>query len=344
MMFSLIVPVYNVEPYLRECLDSVLVQTFATWECLCVDDGSTDGSGAILDDYATRDNRFRVFHKEHGGVGSARNLALDHTRGEWVWFVDADDVIHPDALFAFRDAIDANPGACTLFLQYMYGNRTPPIWPVDENELAHSFPVPCDAGLARLGYGMCSYVLRLDAVGGIRFESFARGEDSVFMTAFAARAFGLVDLRRQLYFYRQRPDSAVHSAVSEAVVRETLLAQRRQIENLAHSLSLLGNIPAPTTWAGWFRTSYKSYFGMLFQLSARSRQRLIPLWLSNLDLVRQHYCPPADVRIRLALIRFTRSGWLLPHLAFGRIPGLFFSIRMCHRIRNIARTRPKYGG
>ena len=74
--FSIIIPVYNVAPYLRECLDSVLAQTYPNWECLCVNDGSTDGSSAILDEYAEKDSRFRVFHKTNGGVSAARNISL----------------------------------------------------------------------------------------------------------------------------------------------------------------------------------------------------------------------------------------------------------------------------
>lgn len=90
--FSIIIPVYNVAPYLRECLDSVLVQTFTDWECLCVDDGSTDESGAILDEYAQKDPRFRVFHQANAGVSAARNLGLDNAKGEWIGFLDGDDV------------------------------------------------------------------------------------------------------------------------------------------------------------------------------------------------------------------------------------------------------------
>ncbi len=99
--FSIIVPVYNVAPYLRECLDSVLAQTYPDWECLCVNDGSTDESGAILDEYAKKDARFRIFHKKNGGVSSARNLALDNVRGEWVLFVDSDDYLSHECLKHF---------------------------------------------------------------------------------------------------------------------------------------------------------------------------------------------------------------------------------------------------
>jgi len=70
--FSIIIPVYNVAPYLRECLDSVLAQTFTDWEAICVDDGSTDGSGAILDEYAAKEPRIKVIHPKNAGVGAAR--------------------------------------------------------------------------------------------------------------------------------------------------------------------------------------------------------------------------------------------------------------------------------
>ena len=90
---SVIIPVYNAEKYLYRCIDSVLVQTFTNWELLLIDDGSKDSSGVICDEYAAKDARVRVFHKENGGVSSARNLGLDNARGEWVAFVDSDDYI-----------------------------------------------------------------------------------------------------------------------------------------------------------------------------------------------------------------------------------------------------------
>lgn len=88
---SIIVPVYNVEKYLRICLDSILAQTFTDWECILVDDGSTDKSGEICDEFVQRDPRFRSFHKRNGGVSSARNMGLAEVRGEWVTFMDSDD-------------------------------------------------------------------------------------------------------------------------------------------------------------------------------------------------------------------------------------------------------------
>ena len=99
--FSIIIPVYNAEHYLRECLDSVLSQTYTDWEAICVDDGSTDSSGAILDEYAARDPRFRRIHQSNSGVSVARNTALDAVKGEWILFVDSDDMLKPFALDRF---------------------------------------------------------------------------------------------------------------------------------------------------------------------------------------------------------------------------------------------------
>lgn len=93
---SVIVPVYNTEKYLDECIQSVLSQSFINFELLLIDDGSTDNSGAICDAYASQDERVRVFHKENSGVSSARNVGLDEAKGEYVIFLDADDYWYRD--------------------------------------------------------------------------------------------------------------------------------------------------------------------------------------------------------------------------------------------------------
>lgn len=93
---TIIVPVYNVERYLRTCLDSIAQLKAFSWEAILVDDGSTDTSGQICDEYAKQDSRFRVIHQKNSGVSAARNAGLDAAKGEWIWFVDSDDSINPD--------------------------------------------------------------------------------------------------------------------------------------------------------------------------------------------------------------------------------------------------------
>ena len=95
---SVIIPVYNTEKFLGRCLDSLRAQSFEDWEAVCVDDGSTDGSGPLLDSYAAADPRIMVVHKANGGVSEARNLALGLIGGEYLTFVDSDDFLHPRTL------------------------------------------------------------------------------------------------------------------------------------------------------------------------------------------------------------------------------------------------------
>lgn len=93
---SVIVPVYNAEKTLKQCVDSILSQEYKDFELLLIDDGSKDYSSVICDDYAAKDSRVHVFHKPNGGVSSARNLGLDHAQGEWITFADSDDFLDPD--------------------------------------------------------------------------------------------------------------------------------------------------------------------------------------------------------------------------------------------------------
>ena len=93
---SIIIPVFNISEELPNCLDSVLAQTHRNIEVITVEDGSTDGSGDILDKYAKKDGRIKVIHKQNGGVSAARNDALDAATGDWIGFVDGDDLIDPD--------------------------------------------------------------------------------------------------------------------------------------------------------------------------------------------------------------------------------------------------------
>lgn len=113
-LFSIIIPVYGVESYLRKCLDSVVNQTYGDWECICVDDGSSDNCGKRLDEYKILFHgrqRFEVIHQPNGGVSAARNVALDLAKGEWVQFLDADDSLKLDFLKSLSEDIRKHPGA-----------------------------------------------------------------------------------------------------------------------------------------------------------------------------------------------------------------------------------------
>lgn len=217
--FSVIIPVYNVAPYLRECLDSVLAQTFTDWEAICVDDGSTDESGVILDEYGKKDARFRVIHQENAGVSAARNAALGVANGEWILFLDADDVWSQSCLSTIV-LVSARYQDAELI-------RFGQINFVDRLEFKDDVPlsvrcvdISCEIRMGdfvdTLFWG---YAYRKGVIGSRRFPPYKRGEDRVFLNGiqlFSASRIYAVD--RVLYGYRQRATSQMHSKPSAQVI------------------------------------------------------------------------------------------------------------------------------
>ena len=123
-LISVIVPIYNMEHLLKRALDSVLAQTFVEWECLLIDDGSTDGSPQICDEYAKKDSRFRVFHKKNGGVSSARQCGIDNALGTFSIHMDPDDWIDCDmleSLFYVAETNDADMVICDFMIETKCG-------------------------------------------------------------------------------------------------------------------------------------------------------------------------------------------------------------------------------
>ena len=104
--FSIIVPVYNVENYLKRCLDSIKAQTYADYEVILIDDGSLDASGSTCDAYVEQDNRFKVIHKENGGLAAARNTGLAAAVGKYIVFLDSDDDLEKEALAKIRETMN----------------------------------------------------------------------------------------------------------------------------------------------------------------------------------------------------------------------------------------------
>lgn len=125
MYFSVIVPVYGTEPYLSQCVDSILAQTFTDFEVILVDDGTPDGGGAICDAYAAKDARVAVIHKENGGLVSARQAGIAAAAAEYVVHADSDDWLSPDFLETAHALIEAHhPDVLTFAVNYAHDDRT----------------------------------------------------------------------------------------------------------------------------------------------------------------------------------------------------------------------------
>ncbi len=214
--FTIIIPVYNVVPYLRECLDSVKAQTFIDWEAICVDDGSTDNSGLILDEYAAKDTRFKVVHKVNGGVASARNTGLDVASGEWIAFLDADDVWAPWTLAFSMQATRESVGIDVVRFdtgkfvdgQSPWRNCGKPKFEGQKEDVSKHM----DYKTSTCFFG--GKIYRKDVIDGIRFRNYKIGEDLLFLTQCMVKVRQQYNVMVVCYWYRQRTSSVSHSAVT----------------------------------------------------------------------------------------------------------------------------------
>ena len=221
-VFSIVIPVYNTAPYLRGCLDSVVAQTFADWEAVCVDDGSTDGSAAILDEYATGDERFKIIHQENAGVSAARNLALDAIQGEWVCFLDSDDVLEKSALQRIREIIARNSDVDIVKtgLTQFEGSHRASWGNCTGNEEAFDTDCALPGQVLSGWFGQRCYKATL--VADVRFPPLRNGEDVVFLAKCNCKARKIAVSDCVLYGYRQRKDSASRLEASLLLARQIM--------------------------------------------------------------------------------------------------------------------------
>lgn len=213
--FSIIIPVYNVAPYLRECLDSVLAQTFSEWEAINVDDGSTDGSSQILDEYAKRDKRFKVLHQGNGGVSRARNVGISIASGKWIGFVDPDDVLDPQWLQVAYEKM--SPGVDAVRLDatiWKDGTSRPKIAEPSTEMVIRGRDAVLTWGwrvMTKSGWA-CVTFLRKSILLGLSPNFFPvdvrYSEDSIFGLSYIDKVTTVVHIPFKGYFYRMRPDSA----------------------------------------------------------------------------------------------------------------------------------------
>lgn len=208
-MISIIVPVYNADKYLNNCIQSILNQTYTELELLLIDDGSTDQSRSICDDYAQKDSRIRVFHKNNGGVCSARNLGLDNAKGDWIGWVDSDDYVDVRMYELLYEAAH-NKNADIVYCDY-YG-QVKSIMPPDtinktdfiRNYLLY---VPVNSLWATLAKR------EIYVKNNIRFnENNNMGEDLLITSKLYYYADKRAYVAKELYYYMTNENSICHSA------------------------------------------------------------------------------------------------------------------------------------
>ncbi len=204
-MISIIVPVYNVEKYIKECIDSIINQSYKDLEIILIDDGSTDNSGVICDEYAKKDARIKVIHKENGGQSSARNLGLELATGEYVGFVDSDDTIEKEMYEVLYSSILGKDIAICSH-NVVYDEK------VERHYLEENFLLDTE-GLwqeifGRLNNAVWNKLYRRDLLKGIFFDlNYAHGEDLLFNIQYLQSVKNGCLVNKALYNYYKRGDS-----------------------------------------------------------------------------------------------------------------------------------------
>ena len=259
MFLSFIVPVYNVETYLEDCLKSLLIQNIPEqdYEIICVNDGSTDGSATIMERYAATHKNLRIYRQQNAGVSAARNCGLELAQGDYVWFVDADDLIAMNVLAMLKQLALEGDYDRIAFDYYYFKERFTP-----EEQAAY------DAGTL-VGFSrykdanVVTGILRRQLIEEhqIRFVDSCYGEDNVFIFEFLTHVAKQTELDRALYYYRQRPGSTSNTANDAAnekryragrtnvrILRAYLEGEHGEIPNRQHCADLFMSTLWSTIW------------------------------------------------------------------------------------------------
>jgi len=335
--FSIVIPVYNVASYLRETIDSVCKQTYTDWECYCVDDGSTDGSGAILDEYAKKDSRIKVIHKGNGGVSSARNAGIEQAIGEWIMFLDSDDLFAQNALEKISEDIHRSPGIDLFKFGFQRfdesgllpsSNDTSSQW--RRVDISHYIE------FNDIYVYMWQWVYRKSMLGNLRFNlTYHRMEDRPFICdCLLNRCNAFVDIGETLLLYRQRQGSAMHVKPSAVVWSGEIRYRIELLQMLDASGKCVPNFAA-SNWIGGFYVN-RCIRGILGR-SKSDTKLLFDEWFCALRFLSQRSDLPQEWKRRFGLVSRTHSR-VLGVLLFGLIPYLRYN---CKALKPLARLYRK---
>lgn len=223
-MISIIVPVYNVEDYVKRCLESIAAQTYLDFEAILVDDGSTDSSGRICDEFVSKDSRFRIIHQKNAGLGFARNTGLDYATGEYVLFLDSDDSLLPETLETAYRLITSGPYDWAGFGYKQIKEDGSVSYSTEKSASDHSrieelTPAIIYSKMIRYGGKISQDFILVEVVwnklfsrriiGDLRFQFACMAEDTCFMYRIYQKTVKAIVCSTDLYCYYSRPGSII---------------------------------------------------------------------------------------------------------------------------------------
>ena len=243
-MISIIIPVYNVENYLQKCLDSIVDQDACNYEVILIDDGSTDGSSKICDEYSDRYVQIKVIHKKNEGVSSARNTGLDVAKGEWIWFVDADDYVSDSSLPILSTTTQCDCDIIFHGLNRVLENGNIIIENNDEEyELCKDDFLSTHSCYQN---GMLLFSSKIIRDNSLRYsKDIKMGEDLEFQYKYLYFCKHPIAIPYNLYYIRERRESASRNNAS---VRNNMLGCHSILTNMISFLTSLSD--KGTKWLG----------------------------------------------------------------------------------------------
>lgn len=211
-LISAIVPVYNVENYLKQCLESIINQTYQHLEIILIDDGSLDNSGKICDEFASRDARIKVFHKKNEGVSSARNTGIENASGKWIAFIDSDDWIEKEyfeTMMNYAKSEDASVVLCAY--NKIWGNEVEKINVNSEKKEYNANEYLIKTLNPQTGFGFCHMkLIKKECIGDLRFnQNLVVGEDALFNIQLSKNIKKAFFCDSEIYNYRNNSNSVV---------------------------------------------------------------------------------------------------------------------------------------
>lgn len=234
MLFSIIIPVYNVEKYIHACLESVLDQSYPDWEAICVDDGSTDRSHAILEEFAAKDNRIIIVSQSNAGTAAARNTGLRSAKGEYIFFLDSDDWLESNALQILSDSVHGEDMLCFSGRRYFESSgRYNKADILPEETYQSGMDYYNDNALLSRDFAFVCVVLRVYKKAflvrnGLLFDNDISYEDNLWVPITSYYAHSVKVITDSLYNYRIREGSKM---------REVSLKRKKDLLKVANRLA-----------------------------------------------------------------------------------------------------------
>lgn len=222
-LVSIIVPVYKVEQYLKRCMDSVLNQTYKNIEVILVDDGSPDNCPALCDEYAKIDSRVRVIHKENGGLSSARNVALDSVKGDYIFFVDSDDWLALDTLEVLNEYLEKDYDMISFQRTYLTEEKV--VEKGEKNPKDMDVSQYIDASfLGRYDFFVTTKIFKTEVFNNVRFLEGRNYEDLEIMHRLFLNMKKVVGLDYFLYYYWKGNEGAITNTITMKNIQDHYLS------------------------------------------------------------------------------------------------------------------------